>query len=113
MKDEYDLWKEARESGLEDERIQDTQAELLSMKAKQAKDQLTRYLDDPELLPFVVTNVKAMPLEQRKKILAEFKTEEETDQLHEILRRIRLGVPDVQTIRETRQRVKQFVTPPG
>ena len=37
---------------------------------------------------------EAMPIAKRAKIAAEFKTEEETKKLDEILRRIRKGLPD-------------------
>jgi hypothetical protein len=56
----------------------------------------------------VVTILKAMPLDKRKKILAEFKSEEEAEKLHDILKQIREGVPDTALIRETRAQLAKF-----
>lgn len=104
---------QSEESRVRREAIQTTQRELQSMTAKQAKEQMVLLLDNTELdsqasLQFVVTIVKGMPLEKRKKILAEFKEPDDVERLHEILRRIRLGVPEVQLIRETQKRLEQF-----
>ncbi len=108
--DDFERWTKAREEGKQSQALQNTQAKLQAVTAKLAKQQLMKYLDDPDNFQFVVTIVKAMPLEKRKKILAEFKAMEDNERLHEILRRIRLGVPDVQRIRQTRERAQQFVT---
>jgi hypothetical protein len=48
-----------------------------------------------------------MPLDKRRKILAEFKTPEEVEKFHEILRVIRVGGTDVQLLRETRAQLQQ------
>jgi hypothetical protein len=48
-----------------------------------------------------------MPLDKRKKILAEFKTPEEVEQLHEVLRVVRLGGSDTELLQETRSQLQQ------
>ena len=84
------------------------------MQPKQAKDQLLRMLDEagPEELEKVnrdvVTMLKSMPLDKRKKIVSEFKTDEEAEKLHEILKQIREGVPDLTLIHETREQLASF-----
>jgi len=109
-----DRLKQLRQ-GAVDESLQEVQRQLESVDAKLAKDQILRLLDDPAFDPqtsmqFVVTMFKSMPLEKRKKIVAEFKDKKETERLHDILRQIRLGVPDVDVIRQTRQRLEAFNT---
>ena len=47
-----------------------------------------------------MTLLSAMPIEKRAKIVAEFKTEPESEQLAEMLRLIRAGEPDVTLIDE-------------
>jgi hypothetical protein len=50
----------------------------------------------------IVKILKAMPLDKRRKILGEFKSEDEATTLAEILKEIRLGAPEVDLIRDTR-----------
>ena len=99
--------------GAADQKLLDMQQRLQAMQPKQAKGQIGRFLDEDngdykKSLQIVVTIVKAMPLEKRKKILAEFTSPEDKERLHEILTQIRLGVPNVELIRETRNQVRQF-----
>jgi hypothetical protein len=54
----------------------------------------------------VVTILKGMSLDKRKKIIAEFKSAEDSMRLHEILKEIRLGEPEVSLIQGTRDQVK-------
>lgn len=125
----YDLLKQSFDAELEklqniarNDAILDVQRTLETVKPKQAKDHLLRMLPDGfAQLPLgdmesqqqraiidVVTIVKAMTLDKRKKILAEFRTEEEARQLAEILRLIRLGVPEVELISDARRDLQQF-----
>lgn len=114
-RERYDLLKQqfdARLAQLElvftDSSLQEVQRTLEAIHPKQAKDQILRMLDDAtgedeeRVNRDVVTMLKAMPLDKRKKILAEFKSEEEAEKLHEVLKQIREGVPDLTLIRETR-----------
>ena len=89
---------------------------MQSVRARLAKDQILRILDVPAIEPdsslqLIVTIIKGMPLDKRKKILAEF-VNQDSERLHEILRQIRLGVPDVDLVRQTRKQLEQFNTRP-
>jgi hypothetical protein len=83
---------------------------LESVKPKQSKELIMQMLMADEI-EAVVTLFSSMPISKRAKIAAEFKTEEETKKLDEILRRIRLGQPDVDLINEALDRLKQPVGP--
>lgn len=73
---------------------------LENMKAKQAKEQIQLMLDDGEMKQAVVL-LSGMPIEKRAKIVTEFKSEEENEELAEMLRLIRAGEPEVTLIDET------------
>ena len=79
---------------------------LESIKPKQSKELIMAMLDADEI-DEVVTLFGAMPIAKRAKIAAEFKTEEETKKLDEILRRIRKGLPESDIIDETQQALDQ------
>lgn len=66
---------------------------LESIKPKQAKEFLQSMLDNKEQ-DDVVALLAGMTEAKRAKILAEFKTPEETKNIEEVLRRIRKGVPE-------------------
>jgi hypothetical protein len=55
----------------------------------------------------VVAIFKNMSLDHRKKIIAEFK-EDDAPRLQEILRQIRLGMPEVKLLRDTRVKLQEF-----
>jgi hypothetical protein len=112
IKASFDRQLEQLRQGAVDASLREVQRQLESVQPQLAKDQLLRILDDPTLdrdnaLHFVVTLFKALPLDKRKKLVAEFKGEE-TERLHEILREIRRGVPEVTLIRDTRNRLQEF-----
>ncbi len=99
-----------------DPELRELQIRLETMNPKQSKEQILRILDDEEIgedraLNHVVNMVKSMPLERRKKILAEFKAGDDAKRLHAILKRIRQGALDVKLIKETRDRVTRSATP--
>lgn len=77
------LENEAREEGLLEVR-----RTLEVMQTKQARTQLLRMLDDGAM-DDVVKMVKAMPVTKRKKILSEFKSPDDAERLHEVLRQLR------------------------
>jgi hypothetical protein len=79
---------------------------LESVKPKQSKELIMQMLEADEI-EAVVTLFSAMPIAKRAKIAAEFKTEDETKKLDEILRRIRQGQPEVGLIDEELKRLKQ------
>jgi hypothetical protein len=79
---------------------------LESIKPKQSKELIMEMLKADEI-DEVVMLFGAMPIAKRAKIAAEFKTEEETKKLDEILRRSRQGLPDAAIIDQTRQALEQ------
>jgi hypothetical protein len=84
---------------------------LESVKPKQSKELIMAMLEADEI-DEVVTLFGAMPITKRAKIAAEFKTEEETRKLDEILRRIRRGLPDAAIIEGTQQALEQAAEEP-
>ena len=122
LKNSFDAELEKLKSVATDNAIVELQLTLETIKPRQAKDHIVRMLptgfgneefaelpeEDRRSIIAVVAILKAMPLDKRKKILAEFKTEEDAMQLAELLRLIRLGVPEVDLIDDTRDRLQQF-----
>ena len=84
---------------------------LESIKPKQSKELIMLMLEAEEIEE-VVTLFEAMPIAKRAKIAAEFKTEEEAQKLSEILRRVRLGLPDAAIIDEAQQQLQTPNTTP-
>jgi hypothetical protein len=78
---------------------------LENMKAKQAKEQIERMLAEGEMKQAVML-LSAMPIEKRAKIVTEFKTDKESEELAEMLRLIRAGEPEVTLIDETRNNLR-------
>lgn len=120
--DRLDGWKKdfderlARlQSAATDTSLLEVQRTLEAIQPKQAKEQILLMLKEPatatdDPMQDIVTIFKAMPLDKRRKILAEFKTEDEVKQLAEILQQIRLGEPDAGLFRDARGQLQQ---PPG
>ena len=125
----YDLLKNAFDAELKklksvaaDNSIVELQLTLETIKPEQAKDHIVRMLpngfgdtdfaemeeSDRKAIIHVVAILKAMPLEKRKKLLAEFKSEDDAEILAELLRLIRLGVPEVDLIDATRNQLQKF-----
>jgi hypothetical protein len=114
-----DSWKQSFDERLASLQTAATEAALLevqrtleAIQPKQAKEQIVKMLQDPKTdvddpMEDIVRILKAMPLDKRKKILAEFKTPEEVEKLHEILRVVRLGGSDADLLRETRGQLQQ------
>jgi len=113
LKYEFDQRIDNIRQGAVDEGLKEVQRQLESVDAKLAKDQILRILGNADNSPdasmqFVVAMFKNMPLERKKKIMSEFKTEDDRKQLNVIINQIRLGVPDVEVIRQTRQQFEAF-----
>ncbi|HRX82587.1 MAG TPA: hypothetical protein P5307_26150 [Pirellulaceae bacterium] len=113
LKYEFDQNFENVRQGAVDEGLREVQRQLESVDARLAKDQVLRILSNPDIPPdtsmsFVVTMFKNMPLERKKKIMGEFKTPEDRKQLNMIINQIRIGVPDVEVIRQTRNQFEAF-----
>ena len=104
------------ESQTTDEALVQLQRMLEVMSPKQAKDQILRMLKDPptaedDPMHDIVTILKTMPSDKQRKILAEFKLEEEEGKLAEVLRQVRLAQPDADLIRDTRSELQQQSQP--
>jgi len=111
-KDDFDKRLARLETAATDAALLEVQQTLQAIAPKQAKDQIIKMLKDPVTaednpMQDVVTVLKAMPLDKRKKILGEFKTDPEIEILAEILRNIRLGSPDSDLLRQTRDQLQQ------
>jgi hypothetical protein len=114
-----DDWKRSFDQRLTDLQKATTDASLLEVQQtleaispKQAKEQIVKMLEEPptphdDPMEDVVRILKAMPLDKRKKILAEFKDPQEVEKLHEILREVRLGGSDAELLRDTRSQLQQ------
>jgi flagellar motility protein MotE (MotC chaperone) len=79
---------------------------LETIKPKQAKEQIVRMLAD-EQLDQVVALLSGMSDTKRAKIISEFKTAEESQQLAEVLARIREGLPLAEAADKTRNTLAQ------
>ena len=122
-RERLDLWKldfDQRLAKLEtaatDAALLEVQRALEVMSPKQAKDQILKMLDEPgsagdDPMQDVVTVIKSMADDKRKKLLSEFKTPEEAEKLAEILHEIRLGLPDSEVIKDTRNQLQQQLNP--
>lgn len=94
----------------------EVQRTLEAIQPKQAKDQIMKTLAEPKTssddpMEDIVRILKAMPLDKRKKILAEFKTPEEVEKLSAIFRVIRLGGSDAELLDDTRKQLQQQTGP--
>jgi len=99
-KDRYERIKTAFRTQLEEERqgVLATNREVVrgileNMKPKQAKEQILRMVKEGEMAD-VIKILSLMPGAKRAKIVGEFKTDEESQTLAEILKQIREGVPE-------------------
>ncbi len=119
-----DSWKQSFDKRLTDLQsaateasLREVQQTLEAMPPKQSKDQLMKMLAEPKTptndpMEDVVRILKAVQLDKRKKILQEFKTPEEIEKLHDILRVIRTGGTDMELIDDTRKQLQQQGTMP-
>ena len=79
------------------EHVENARQTIESMKPRQAKEQLLRMVDSGDV-DEAVAMLSAMPLARRAKLVGEFKTEDESRQLADLLRRIREGEPELKQI---------------
>jgi len=108
LKQAFDARLEQLHKDVDQNSILEVQLTLENIQPKQAKEQLLLMLENENAMSDVVAIVKAMPMDQRKKILGEFKTPEESEQLAEILRNIRLGHPEKPVIDQAQQMLDEF-----
>jgi hypothetical protein len=87
------------------------QRTIEAMRPDQAKMQLLKMLED-QAMGDVVAIVTAMPVDKRKKIIAEFKAGTDADQLYEILKNIRQGEPVVSQVQDMRDALQQLSPTP-
>ena len=111
-KDSFDKRLSDLQNAATDSSLREVQQTLEAIQPKQAKEQLVKMLGEPKSssddpMEDVVRILKAMPLDKRKKILAEFKTPEEVEKFAEILRVVRLGGSDTELLRDTRSQLQQ------
>jgi len=85
---------------------------LESIKPKQAKVQILQMLADDQL-DTVVILLSDMPDQKRSKIIGEFKTAQEQEDIKEVLDRILQGVPEAELARATEDQFGQQKPPGG
>jgi len=115
-KTSFDQRVTALQSAATDAALLELQRTLEAMDPKQAKDQIMQMLEDPTTasdkpMNDVVTIMKAMPLDKRRKILSKFTTAPEIEKLHAVLQEIRRGTPETDLLNETRKQLQQQQTP--
>jgi hypothetical protein len=109
QKEEFDsrllaMEKDARSGG-----AADVAAIMEKIKAKQAKEQILKMLNDREI-DAVVVLLAGMQDSKRAKIIGEFKTPDESEKLREVLRRIREGEPRASLAEKTQKQLNPAPT---
>jgi hypothetical protein len=104
-KDFEDSLKQLREGALTTGH-ENVRAIWENIKPKQAKEQILKMIEADEIND-VVTIFSAIPIAKRAKIVAEFKSPEETKKMDDLLRLIREGVAEVNLIEKTDRQIKQ------
>jgi hypothetical protein len=112
VKNRFDQEWRNLQQGASDTALRSLQHKIETLQPKAAKDQLLRILDSPDVPPEkalnqVVTIFKNLAIDKRKKIVEEFE-DRDAQRLQDILRQIRLGMPEVNVLRETRVRLQEF-----
>jgi hypothetical protein len=87
--------------------LQELQRTLEAIRPEQAKEQILKMLED-DAMDDVVTIMRNMAIDKRKKIIAEFKDGADVDKLYDILKNIRLGEPNATLNREAQDALKNF-----
>ncbi|PQO47142.1 hypothetical protein [Blastopirellula marina] len=109
LKTSFDDRLKQLEEGVRDDAIVELQRTMEAIDARQAKEQMMIMLErDDNSMQDVVTILKGMPNDKRKKIIAEFRSEEEKQKLADILNQIRLGVPEATLIKDARDQLDKF-----
>ncbi|MDA7979121.1 MAG: hypothetical protein MPJ50_10185 [Pirellulales bacterium] len=91
-------WQDAQRTAA----IDDAVALIAGMKAPQAKEEVKRMWSRGEK-DFVVSLVKSLPQNNRTKLVAEFKNDDESQILSEIIRLMREGVPEIRLAEEVNE----------
>lgn len=87
--------------------LKELQRTLEAIKPEQAKEQILKMLED-DAMDDVVTILKNMAIDKRKKIIAEFEQGADADKLYDILKNIRLGEPNATQNREAQKALSEF-----
>lgn len=116
-REEFDLARQAFETELAEmqntavvtgqENVRDT---IAGMKPPQAKQQLSLMIEQGEIGK-VVALLSELPLTKRNKIVAEFKTPEDSERLKEILELMGEGQPLAQVVDQTRAAIPNSNSP--
>lgn len=99
---------------LEEEQLaarREVQRTLEAIQPAQAKQQILKMIDD-DAMDDVVAIIKSMPIDKRKKIIAEFKQRDDERVLFDILKNMRMGEPAVTQIEEARNRLAEIGSAP-
>lgn len=109
----YDLIKDAFRKELADVRSgvkssgrTQVMQTLVSLKPKQAKEQLLQMMQTQEI-DEVVTLLSMMPLDARAKIVSEFKAKDEVKMLDDLLRKIREAKSENDLVDKTEKQIQQ------
>lgn len=89
------------------EALQEVRRTLEAIKPEQAKEQILKMLED-DAMDDVVTIMKNMPIDKRKKIIGEFEKGPDVESLYNILSEIRKGEPLASEIKETQEKLGDF-----
>ena len=109
LKQSFDQRLKALEEGVQDEAIVELQRTLEALDPRQAKEQVLMMLErDNAAMIDVVRLLKAMSTDKRKKIMGEFRSDEEQQKLADILDEILRGAPDTTILGEARDQLQQF-----
>ena len=115
---DYQTVRSAFEKELESRRLEalaegneNVRTILSGIKPKQAKELIVQMLNRKEY-DAVVTLMIAMPTQKKTKIVAEFKTPSETEQLDDILRRMRNGQPMTEAVDSAQAQLSQAANTP-
>ncbi len=107
LKKSFDIRLEELQNVAIDTMLQDQQQTTEAFDPKIAKDILLEKLAN-DGLQRVVTIIKAMPLDKRKKLANAFKGEEELKRLYEIWDAMGTSTEEGDLIRDTSERLRQF-----
>ena len=107
VKNKYDSKLVEIADEAKNESLQKLQSTVEAMTPEQAKDQLLKMYKDGAMND-VVKVLLGLPTDKLKKILAQFANDEESEQLYEILKRVRLGEPTVSTIDQARAELDEL-----
>lgn len=93
------------------ESLLSVQRTIDAMQPEQAKTQLLKMIENDNMRD-VVTIIKAMSADKRKKLVATFKAGADEEQLYKIVQSIRAGEPLASTIQDTQQSLRAATPTP-